>query len=299
MRKRRRAGEPPSTVADDALSAKQLSIYQMLKKMSMGQKVALATKGNREARNLLIRENNKMLCLKVLENPRLGEGDIEAYAKSTNISLDVLRGIGNQKEWCKKYPIVRGLVFNPRAPLGLTLDLVKRLNTKDFEFLFEKSQRARDAAQHRPPVAGAQAGQEQLMRPSNAAATQGEDAMKLKIGLPKGSLQESTFKLFRRAGFQVTLGSSRSLYPKFDDPEIEAILIRAQEMGPYVAKGVLDVGLTGLDWIRETGAKVHEVAELNYAKGGSAPCAGCSRSPRTPESGRPRTWLASGWRPNW
>jgi ATP phosphoribosyltransferase len=92
--------------------------------------------------------------------------------------------------------------------------------------------------------------------------------MKLKIGLPKGSLQESTFKLFRRAGFQVSLGSSRSLYPKFDDPEIEAILIRAQEMGPYVAKGVLDAGLTGLDWIRETGAKVHEVAELNYAKGG-------------------------------
>ena len=78
--------------------------------------------------------------------------------------------------------------------------------------------------------------------------------MKLKMGLPKGSLQESTFKLFRRAGFQVALGSSRSLYPKFDDPQIEAILIRAQEMGPYVAKGVLDVGLTGLDWILETGA---------------------------------------------
>ena len=60
---------------------------------------ALATKGNREVRNLLIRENNKMLCLKVLENPRLGESDVEAYAKSTNISVDVLRGIANQKEW--------------------------------------------------------------------------------------------------------------------------------------------------------------------------------------------------------
>lgn len=92
--------------------------------------------------------------------------------------------------------------------------------------------------------------------------------MKLKIGLPKGSLQDSTFKLFRRAGFQITLGSSRSLYPQFDDPEIEGLLLRAQEMGPYVAKGVLDAGLTGLDWIRETGSKVHEVAELNYAKGG-------------------------------
>jgi len=121
--------------ADDALSAKQLSIYSLLKKMSMGQKVALATKGNREVRNFLIRENNRMLCLKVLENPRLGEGDIEAYAKSTNISVDVLRGIANQKEWCKKYPIVKGLVFNPRAPLGVTLDLVKKLTLKDIEFL--------------------------------------------------------------------------------------------------------------------------------------------------------------------
>ena len=106
----------------------------MLKKMSMGQKVALATKGNREVRNLLIRENNKMLCLKVLENPRLGETDIEAYAKSTNISVDVLRGIANKKEWCKKYPIVKGLVFNPRAPLGVTLDLVKRLTSRTSSF---------------------------------------------------------------------------------------------------------------------------------------------------------------------
>ena len=121
--------------ADGALSAKQLSIYKMLKSMSMGQKVALATKGNREVRNLLIRENNRMLCLKVLENPRLGETDIEAYAKSTNLSDDVLRGIANQKEWCKKYPIVRALVFNSKAPLGVTLDLVKRLTLKDIEFL--------------------------------------------------------------------------------------------------------------------------------------------------------------------
>lgn len=121
--------------ADNALSAKQLSIYKMLKQMSMGQKVALATKGNREVRNLLIRENNKMLCLKVLENPRLGESDVEAYAKSTNISVDVLRGIANNKEWVKKYNIVRGLIFNPRAPLGITLDHVKRLTDKDLDFL--------------------------------------------------------------------------------------------------------------------------------------------------------------------
>lgn len=129
--------EPPALAAegDEVLSAKQLSIYALLKKMTMGQKVALATKGNREVRNLLIRENNRMLCLKVLENPRLGESDVEAYAKSTNISVDVLRGIANQKEWCKKYVIVKGLVFNPRAPIGVTLDLLKRLTLKDIEFL--------------------------------------------------------------------------------------------------------------------------------------------------------------------
>ncbi len=124
-----------STEADDALSAKQLSIYALLKKMSMGQKVALAVKGNREVRNILIRENNRMLCLKVLENPRLSDTDIEAYAKSTNLSDDVLRGIANQKEWCKKYAIVKALVFNPKAPLGVTLEFVKRLTLKDIEFL--------------------------------------------------------------------------------------------------------------------------------------------------------------------
>ena len=131
-------GESGSSLAmasDDALSAKQVSIYSLLKKMSMGQKVALAVKGNREVRNLLIRENNRMLSLKVLENPRLGESDIEAYAKSTNLSDDVLRGIANHKEWCKKYPIVRALVFNPKSPLGVTLDFVKRLTLKDIEFL--------------------------------------------------------------------------------------------------------------------------------------------------------------------
>lgn len=92
----------------------------------------------------------------------------------------------------------------------------------------------------------------------------------LKLGLPKGSLQESTLKLFRKAGFNVSVGS-RSYYPEFDDPEIEAMLIRAQEMAKYVDDGVLDAGLTGKDWILEQGADVKEVAELNYAKGGLRP----------------------------
>lgn len=92
----------------------------------------------------------------------------------------------------------------------------------------------------------------------------------LRLGLPKGSLQESTMKLFRKAGYHI-LVSSRSYYPSFDDTEIEAMLIRAQEMAGYVEKGILDCGLTGKDWILEQNASVHEVAELIYAKEGLRP----------------------------
>lgn len=92
----------------------------------------------------------------------------------------------------------------------------------------------------------------------------------LKLGLPKGSLQESTLKLFRKAGYFISL-SGRSYYPSFDDAEIEAMLIRAQEMAGYVEAGILDCGLTGKDWIMEQNADVHEVAELIYAKEGLRP----------------------------
>jgi ATP phosphoribosyltransferase len=87
----------------------------------------------------------------------------------------------------------------------------------------------------------------------------------LKLGIPAGSLQEATGELFRRAGYKITF-SSRSYFPSIDDDEIECMLIRAQEMARYVADGVLDAGLTGHDWIVETGADVHEVAELVFSK---------------------------------
>jgi ATP phosphoribosyltransferase len=92
----------------------------------------------------------------------------------------------------------------------------------------------------------------------------------LKLGLPKGSLQESTLKLFRKAGYHINI-SGRSYYPVFDDAEIEAMLIRAQEMAGYVEAGILDCGLTGRDWILEQNVSVHEVAELIYAKEGLRP----------------------------
>lgn len=88
---------------------------------------------------------------------------------------------------------------------------------------------------------------------------------KIKLGLPKGSLENATVDLFRRAGFQITI-SSRSYFPAIDDPEIECMLIRAQEMARYVEDGVLDAGLTGYDWVMETGSNVETIAELVYSK---------------------------------
>lgn len=89
--------------------------------------------------------------------------------------------------------------------------------------------------------------------------------MKLKLGIPKGSLENATVELFRRAGFNITT-SSRSYFPAIDDPEMECMLIRAQEMARYVEDGILDAGLTGLDWVEEVGADVVAVADLVYAK---------------------------------
>lgn len=92
----------------------------------------------------------------------------------------------------------------------------------------------------------------------------------LNIGLPKGSLQESTLKLFRKAGFTISVGP-RSYIPSIDDPELSGLLIRAQEMARYVQDGILDLGLTGRDWVLEQNAKVREVCPLLYAKGGLRP----------------------------
>jgi ATP phosphoribosyltransferase len=89
--------------------------------------------------------------------------------------------------------------------------------------------------------------------------------VKLKLGIPKGSLENATVDLFRRAGFVIST-SSRSYFPGIDDPEIECMLIRAQEMARYVEDGILDAGLTGRDWVEENEASVLAVADLIYAK---------------------------------
>jgi ATP phosphoribosyltransferase len=88
---------------------------------------------------------------------------------------------------------------------------------------------------------------------------------KLKLGIPKGSLEQATIDLFRRAGFNITT-SSRSYFPAIDDPDIECMLIRAQEMARYVEDGILDAGLTGRDWVEEVGADITTICDLIYAK---------------------------------
>src|SRR3974377_551063 len=108
----------------------------------------------------------------------------------------------------------------------------------------------------------------------------------LKLGIPKGSLQEATVDLLARAGWKITL-SSRSYVPAIDDPEINCLLVRAQEMARYVWSGALDAGITGHDWVVETHADVAELAEFLYAKQGLArvrggvggPGGSCARVP--------------------
>ncbi len=96
------------------------------------------------------------------------------------------------------------------------------------------------------------------------------ETKKLKLGLPKGSLQESTIEIFKRAGIRVS-ASDRSYFPGCDDEELEIMLVRAQEMARYVADGVFDAGIAGHDWVKEAGVDVQEICELMYAKTGFRP----------------------------
>ena len=87
----------------------------------------------------------------------------------------------------------------------------------------------------------------------------------LNLGIPSGSLQNACAELFERAGYRISF-PNRSYYPEIDDPEIDCLLVRAQEMARYVEQGVLDAGITGHDWVQETGADVAEVAEFVFSK---------------------------------
>src|SRR5580658_3087822 len=102
------------------------------------------------------------------------------------------------------------------------------------------------------------------------SGAQGATTRRLKLGIPKGSLQDATVQLFARAGWRIS-ADARSYFPAIDDPEITCMMVRAQEMARYVETGALDAGITGRDWVLETGADVAEAAELLYAKQSLAP----------------------------
>jgi len=100
--------------------------------------------------------------------------------------------------------------------------------------------------------------------------TPAPDPDQLRIGLPKGSLEEPTIDLFDRAGYRVNV-PSRSYFPEIDDPQISCVMFRAQEMSRYVEDGVIDLGITGHDWVVENNSDVHEVCELSYSRASSRP----------------------------
>lgn len=100
--------------------------------------------------------------------------------------------------------------------------------------------------------------------------TRTDSSLPLRIGIPKGSLQDSTLDLFRKAGYDLRI-SDRSYFPTIDEPDFQCIMFRAQEMSRYVEDGVVDIGITGHDWVIENQSDVHEVCELSYSRATSKP----------------------------
>ena len=122
----------------------KFNVIQAVQKMSNPQKIKLALSGGKEARGLLIRESNKQISTAVLENPRITDGEIEFFAKSTNLSEDIMRKIGTTSDWTKKYTVAQALVYNPKCPPGVAVGFVTRMTEKDLALL-EKSRNVSEA----------------------------------------------------------------------------------------------------------------------------------------------------------
>jgi hypothetical protein len=123
---------------DDAGKKKKLNVQQIIQRMTPSQKIKLALSGAKDARGLLVRESSKIIALSVLGNPRLTIGEVEFFAKSQNLSEDVIRKIGSNAEWTRKNAVVSALVNNPKTPVGISLPFVNRLPDRDLGIL-EKS----------------------------------------------------------------------------------------------------------------------------------------------------------------
>jgi hypothetical protein len=123
---------------------KKLNLTQVVLKMSPAQKIKLALTGAKDARGLLVRESSKIIALSVLANPRITLGEVETFAKSQNLSEDVIRKIGTNAEWTRKNTVVSALVFNPKTPVGISLGFMNRMPERDLGIL-EKSRSVPEA----------------------------------------------------------------------------------------------------------------------------------------------------------
>jgi len=132
------AGEAPEG------GKKKLNLQQLVIKMSPSQKIKLALTGAKDARGLLIRESSKIIAQSVLANPRITIGEVESFAKSPNLSEDVIRKIGTNAEWTRKNTVVSALVYNPKTPVGISLGFINRLSAHDLGIL-EKSRSVPEA----------------------------------------------------------------------------------------------------------------------------------------------------------
>ena len=111
------------------------SFYKRMQRLNVAEKIKLALLGNKEARDILLKDANKIVSSTVLKNPRITEDEITKIVNSRNISDDLLRQVSNNKEWLKKYPIKLGMVNNPKTPLTVSMRLLSQLNEKDIQHI--------------------------------------------------------------------------------------------------------------------------------------------------------------------
>jgi hypothetical protein len=128
-------GEAQESGAENEKEKKKLNVQQIIQRMTPSQKIKLALSGAKDARGMLIREASKIIALSVLANPRITIGEVEFFAKSTNLSEDVIRKIGTNAEWIRKNSIVSALVNNPKTPVGISLPFVNRMTDRDLGIL--------------------------------------------------------------------------------------------------------------------------------------------------------------------
>ncbi|MBI5191740.1 MAG: hypothetical protein HZA22_13860 [Nitrospirae bacterium] len=115
--------------------AKKISLVSAIMRMDIGEKAKLARQGDKDARAILIKEGNKLISGAVLDNPRITIQEIEMISSSRNVNEDILRAIGNNRDWCKEYKVILNLVNNPKTPVGISLTHLNRIQTRDLRFL--------------------------------------------------------------------------------------------------------------------------------------------------------------------